>query len=509
MTALAILVCLYLFGIFALSVYAGRRVHNEEDYLVAGRRLPLWLAWGTLLATWFGAATMLGAAGAARHEGLRGTVLDPFASGGALIVAGLFFARPLWEMRLLTMGDFYARKFGPNAEIAASVLLIPGYFGWIAAQYVALAGLQETFFGIDRSTGILVAAGIILVYTMIGGMWSVTMTDTLQVFVVLATLLVLAVATFARLGHGSAVAGVVRIVTETDGEFLTPWPEAGTAAAIAWLATWGSGLFGNIPGQDLMQRVFASRDSKTAVRACLLAGVVYLVFGLLPVGMGLASRILLPEAVDGEILGVLARRFFAPWLMAVFLVSLVSILVSTCTSAVLSPAAILAHNLLGRLSALRSRRLVVDRLSVLLVTLCAVAMAFTGRTILDLLELSLSTVLVSLFVPLVLGLYGRPRGELPAILAMALGAAVWLGREVFEGLLLPMPDEVAAVGTAYAEYIRTAHPPEEAGRFASGLLYGFALLPSAVSGTAASLLGYLFGQEFAKRRGGESAQRKV
>ncbi len=85
---LAAVLGVYLLGIFGLSIYAGRRVKNEEDYIVAGRRLPLALAWGTLLATWFGAATVLGAAEAARLEGVRGTTLDPWASGGALIVAG-------------------------------------------------------------------------------------------------------------------------------------------------------------------------------------------------------------------------------------------------------------------------------------------------------------------------------------------------------------------------------------------------------------------------------------
>ncbi|MCA9211070.1 MAG: sodium:solute symporter, partial [Planctomycetales bacterium] len=140
---LTIVVSLYLIGIFALSIYASGQVHDEADYVVAGRRLPLWLAWGTLMATWFGAATVLGAAEAARDEGVRGTLLDPFASGLALIVAGLFFAKPMWEMKLLTVGDFFAQRYGPRAELVASFLLIPGYLGWVGAQFVALGNLQE------------------------------------------------------------------------------------------------------------------------------------------------------------------------------------------------------------------------------------------------------------------------------------------------------------------------------------------------------------------------------
>ncbi|MCA9015785.1 MAG: sodium:solute symporter, partial [Planctomycetaceae bacterium] len=107
---LGILLGAYVLLMVGLGLYAGSRVKDEEDYLVAGRRLPLWLAWGTLLATWFGAATVLGSSEAARSEGVRGTILDPFASGLALIVAGLFFARRVWEMKLLTVGDLFAQK---------------------------------------------------------------------------------------------------------------------------------------------------------------------------------------------------------------------------------------------------------------------------------------------------------------------------------------------------------------------------------------------------------------
>lgn len=460
---LAVLIALYLLGIFVVSIYAGRRVKSEEDYIVAGRRLPLSLAWATLLATWFGAATILGAAEAARIDGVRGTVLDPFASGMALIVAGLFFARPLWEMRLLTIADFYGRTFGSRAELIASLVLVPGYFGWIAAQYMALGGIQGAFFGIEPTAGMLLAAAVVLAYTLIGGMWSVTLTDAFQMVVVLVTLIVLATAAFAQLGDGAVARGIGRLLSETPSDSLTLWPEAGAAAVIVWLGTWGSGVFGNIPGQDLMQRVFASKDARTAVRACLLAGVVYIAFGLIPVGLGLASRILLPGDGGGEILTVLASQYLRPGLTVVFVVSLISIIVSTATSAVLSPATILGHNLLGKLAPFRARQLFVDRLAVVLITVASLIVAFSGRTILELLELSLSIALVSLFVPLVAGLYTRSRSELAAVLAMICGTIVWSAREL--------------VGEV------------EVG----GALFAFAMLPSAISGTTASLIGYIAG----------------
>ncbi|MDO7688246.1 MAG: sodium:solute symporter, partial [Pirellulales bacterium] len=114
---LAVALCGYILLLLAVSIYASRRVETEADYLVAGRRLPLFLAWGTLIATWFGAATMFAAAAAVREEGLLGVVLDPFACAGTLILAGIFFARPLWNKNIFTMADFYRKTYGPAAEL--------------------------------------------------------------------------------------------------------------------------------------------------------------------------------------------------------------------------------------------------------------------------------------------------------------------------------------------------------------------------------------------------------
>lgn len=416
----------YLLLIAMVGMYASTRVKDEEDYVVAGRKLPLSLAWATLLATWFGAATMTGAAENARESGIQGVILDPFAAGMSLIVAGLFFAKPLWEMKLLTLGDFYAQKYGPKAEFVASLIMVPSYFGWIAGQFVALASMQQAFLGIDKTTGIFIAAAFVLFYTLSGGMWSVTLTDALQIVIALVTLVVLANVTFRHLGNGSTVSGIQRLFRETPPDKLAFLPDAATAAVLAWSSTWFSGMLGFIPGQDLMQRVFASKSSSVAVRACLLAGVVYILFGLLPVGMGLASVILVPEKGAGSIISILAHEFLTPTLSAVFVVSLISIIVSTATSAVLSPATVLAHNLLGHIPYFHERALATTRMAVVVVTAGSIGMAFTNDSVLALLEETASMLLVGLFVPLVMGLYGRPEGERSAIWSILCGIVVWL-----------------------------------------------------------------------------------
>ena len=442
---LAVVLGLYLVGLLALSLVARKKIETEEDYLVAGRRLPLYLAFGTLIATWFGAATMIGAAEAAYEDGLSGSVtLDPFACSVTLVLAGLFFAKPLWRMRLYTMGDFYRRVYGVKAEMIGCTVQVVGYFGWIAAQYVALASVLQTYFGLPLEYGILLTAAVTLFYTTIGGMWSVTLTDTAQIAIAFLGLLVLGFRTFAHIGDGSAVEGLTRMFEQApDGHLrLMPHPDSGTAVLLGWGGMWLTGLFGNIPGQDLQQRVFASKDEKTASRACILAGIVYFSFGMIPVSLGIGANLLNVEQFHGKILPALAKSFLSPPMAVLFTLAMVSIIVSTATSAVLAPATILGHNLLGRLRIMQSRRLTRDRMCVVLVGLGGVGLAYTSDKILELLGFSLEMAVVGLFVPMLFGLFGRPRGELPAVLAMVVGTVVWLVQFLYieitgESLLIP------------------------------------------------------------------------
>jgi SSS family solute:Na+ symporter len=108
MSTLNIFVVLYLMLTIAIGLYAARRVHNSRDYVVAGRSLPLYITTATVFATWFGSETVLGTSSTFLEEGLLGIAADPFGASLCLILVGLFYARKLYRMNLLTIADFFA-----------------------------------------------------------------------------------------------------------------------------------------------------------------------------------------------------------------------------------------------------------------------------------------------------------------------------------------------------------------------------------------------------------------
>lgn len=452
--------CAFVVAMFGIAVWSRGRIQTLEDYLVAGRRLSLPLATATLFATWFGAGTLIAATDEVRTEGLRAAALEPLGPGLCLVIAGFFFAHKLWGMKLITLPDFYRRRFGARAEVVASVIMIPGYFGWIAAQFVALAGILEVFWGIPVHHGIWLVAAIGTGYTLIGGMWSVTLTDAAQLIVILAGLAVLALTVLAELsGIGEVTAGVTRFFESVPAEDLVLMPTETATALVGWLAVLAIGALGNIPGQDLAQRIFAAKSARIASLACLLAGGLYLVFGMVPVMTGLAANVLVESGSQSGTLAMLASTLMTPAMSLVFVLAIVAAVMSTIDSAILAPSSVLSNNLLAKRWPQVSG-IGLAKSAILLISSCSLLFAYLGQSAYELLETAYAIGMVGLFVPLALGLHSRRGDERAALAAMVAGTGLWglhlaMGWEAFGGTLLgalELPQELAAVAAAWIAY---------------------------------------------------------
>lgn len=464
-TGLGIALLAFFVLLFGIALWSRGRVHNAEDYLVAGRRLPLSLSAATLFATWFGAGTMLTATDEVRDSGLRATALEPIGAGLCLVVAGLFFASRLWTMHLITLPDFYRRRFGLRAEILASVIMVPGYFGWIAAQFVALAGILGLFWGIPLVHGLWLVAAIGTAYTLLGGMWSVTMTDAAQLVFILIGLAVLAVTVLAELaGSGPLWSGFSRLVEDLPADKLVLVPTEDFASFVGWMSVLAIGILGNIPGQDLTQRMFASRTANIARSACVIAGIAYVVLGFIPVLSGLAADALRLDTGDTATLPALAVALLSPPMQIVFVLAVTSAVMSTIESAILAPSTVLSNNLLRKVWP-RQPVLRLSYAATLTIAAASLGVAYLGQDAYELLETAYAVGMVGLFVPLTIGLYSARGGESAALAAMATGILIWgthlmLGWELFGGpwlARLGLPQELAATAFGWLAYELMAH----------------------------------------------------
>ena len=174
-----------------IGLWAALRVRNTADFAAAGHSLPLPVVTATVFATWFGSETVLGIPATFLKEGLGGIVADPFGSSLCLILVGLFFARHLYNRKMLTIGDFFREKYGRTVEILITLCIVASYLGWVAAQIKAL-GLVFSVVSdgaLSQPAGMVIGAASVLIYTLFGGMWAVAITDFLQMIIIVVGML--------------------------------------------------------------------------------------------------------------------------------------------------------------------------------------------------------------------------------------------------------------------------------------------------------------------------------
>jgi len=462
-------IVLYLAASLGVGLYAATRVRGAADYAVAGKRFGTTIVAATVFATWFGAETVLGIGATFLKEGLRGLVADPFAAVACLVLVGLVFARPLYRLDVLTLGDYFRARFGRTTEIALSLTIAFSYLGWIAAQFVALGVTFNVLTGgaIDTRTGIVIGAAIVLVYTMAGGMWSVALTDLLQAGVIIAGLLYVAWIVLELAGGAGRV-----LDSAAQAGRLRFLPEAEPGPVLAWITAALLIVFGSVPQQDVLQRVKSARDEATAVRATILGGVLYFAIALIP--MALVSAAVLIDAPMVERLVKEDYQLILPTLIlertplavqVLFFGALLSAILSTAGGALLAPAVMIAENLVRPLVRPESDRalLLTMRLTVAGLAVAVLAMALLSKlSIYQLVNESGKIVLVSAFVPLTAGLFWPRAGAWGANAAIAAGLAVWIALEALapEGTLPPALAGLiaSALGMAAGTALRPSRP---------------------------------------------------
>ncbi|HZO01786.1 MAG TPA: sodium:solute symporter family protein [Burkholderiales bacterium] len=428
-------VVLYLLLTVAIGLWAAKRVHNSKDYVVAGRSLPLYMSAATVFATWFGAETVLSVSATFTRDGLVGIIADPFGASFCLLFVALFFARAFYRMDLLTIGDFYRKRYSKTVEVITSVAITASYLGWTSAQLTALGLVFYVLSGgaISLNTGILIGAGIVVFYTIFGGMWSVALTDLFQSVVILIGLTAVAW----LVGDMAGGAGKVIAAAAEAGKFEF-WPKGGTKEWLAFLAAWMTLAIGSIPQQDVFQRVTAAKDEKTAVRGTLIGGAVYFCFAFVPIFIAYAALVIDPgyaklfAAEDArEIQRILPDLILSKtpmWAQVLFFGALLSAILSTASGALIAPTSLFTENVVRPFFRGMTDRTFLLLLRVILITFTLAALLFalnSKSTMYEMVQNAYKVTLVSCIVPLAAGIFWK-RANIPgAVLSVVFGLVSW------------------------------------------------------------------------------------
>ncbi len=452
MTAVFIGVMAYVAVQLVIGMLVSRRIRTESDYLLAGRSFGYLLATFSIFATWFGAETCIGAAGAIYEDGLSGANADPFGYAICLLLMGLFFAVPLWNRGITTLADLFRRRYSVTVERTAALMMIPTSILWAAAQIRAFGQVLAAASELQVVTAISIATAVVILYTASGGLRADAITDVIQGAALSVGLVVVLVTVVYQAG------GPVASLQLIDPERLNPFA-AGNRSILEVADAWAIPVFGSMAAQELVSRVIASRSPVIARRSSLMATAIYLSIGLIPAFLGLIGGSLVTGLNSPEhLLTHLAETYLPTVLYIIFAGALISAILSTVDSALLSASALLSHNVIisFRPHTTDALKLKYARAGVVVLGLVAYLLAIYGGSVYELVETASAFGSAGVVVVFLFGLLTKFGNSRSAISALVTGMLVWVYASFIAGSPIAY---LLALCSSFAAYVVVAVIP--------------------------------------------------
>jgi len=422
-TIIFIGVGVYLLMMIGIGAYASKKAGSATNFIVAGRRMPLWICAATIMATWFGGGTMMGGAGASYQGGLLAVIADPFGGALALFLVGFFFVRLFRRLRLLTFIDFFQNRYGTTAATIAALGSISSSIGWTGALLVAFGYVFQSLTGVPIEYGILGGAIVVFIYTVAGGMWAVAITDFVQMVLIAIGLILLLVVVLIDVGGWGNIGPHL-----PEDTFRMIPAENTTKVWLNYFRAWLIFGLADVTAQSLLQRAFSAKNEQVAQNSFYLAGFGYLSFGMIPVMLGIIASVTMPGLTDPEtVIPDLAIAHLHPVAIAIFVGALLAAIMSSADSTLLAAASIFSTNILPlfKRQASDRLRLLATRIAIPVFGSIAVYVALEVQVVYDLIQDANSVMLVSVTVPFVIGVWWQRANRTGALVSMATGFLTW------------------------------------------------------------------------------------
>ncbi len=420
---------------FAVMIGAGyiglRRARSAEDYLVAGRRLGPVMYMGTLSAVVLGGASTIGGVSLGYQYGISGMWLV-FMLGLGIIAMGVLLSAKLSRLGVYTVAEMLEVRYGSSSRLI-SALIVAAYDLMVAVtSTIAIGTVFNVILGLPSSLAILLAGGIVVLYSVVGGMWSITLTDILQFIIMTFGIFFL----------------LLPLVISRAGGFSGMREEL--PASYFGLTSIGLGtiftyfllfFFGIMIGQDIWQRVFTARDDGVARSGSIAAGVYCLAYGVAGALIGSAAKVILPnlEVADNAFAEV-TRATLPAGLVGLVLAAALAAVMSTASATLLASSTILANDVYARFLARDdSNRVAVNRLFTLVVGVVVLAVSLVVKDVVGALTVAYDLLVGAVCVPVIGALFWNRATSTGALASIVVGTVVVVVLMLVQGLFANGP----------------------------------------------------------------------
>ena len=449
MDGFGIAVAIFILITLVVGVFAGKLVKNSgRRLIVAGKSLPLFMVGTMLAAQAVDGNSSLGNVALVFEFGFWAGAVIPIGLGLCLLITGAFYAKPLNKMSMVTLPDFYFRRFGNGAEGLSGILMIISFLILVAGNLAASGFILEIVFGINYFWGIAISAIVVVIYTVAGGLFASAYTNLFQVYLAIGAFW----AGFLFFYGGYADTPWDVIYNNAPPEFLdlSGLYDIANGALINWGAILALGL-GDIVALDFMERVFSAKNPKTAQRGALMGGALTM-FTVIPTSMlGIVAFYYLPIDISPDLaLPMLSTEFMPFAIGAAILMGVIGASMSTASGGLLAISSVISRNMMQRIIRRRwqqkpnwsdSQLLKATRIAIIPMMIVGTAIGYFIPAPGIYLILAFDIVFAGAFAPLTFGLFWKKANMPAAIVSIIVGSLI---RLIF---FFTMPEEWAGLDT--------------------------------------------------------------
>ena len=412
--ALVILYFIVMIGCGVIGVFLAK---NSDEYMVAGRKLRYWMYFPCLSTVIIGGGATFGSARLSYEHGISGAwVVVMYGLG--IITMGLLLASKLANLRVVSISEMLQKRYSAASRYVSAALSVVYTTLLSVVQVIAVGTVLKSFLGWDMTTSMLIGGSIALIYTLLGGMWSVTITDVIQ-FV----LMIVGVFFFLVPASVNAVGGFAKMTASVPPSFLNP-VAIGWDQLIMYLLLMYLGI---MIGQDIWQRIFTARDIRTARIGTVSAGIFSVLWGGAMAICGLAAYILFPSLEHPQMaLAEVVVKVTPPGMLGVVVAALLSALMSSASGQTLAASTLMVNDLIKPFQPgmTAKRELYLSRLWTGIIGVIVLFLALTIKDVLAALDIAYALLSGCVFIPVVAGFFWKRATAMGAICSIVISLIV-------------------------------------------------------------------------------------
>ncbi|MFJ2865679.1 sodium:solute symporter [Kitasatospora sp. NPDC087314] len=431
----------YLLGIVGVGWWGKRRASSKADFLVAGRRLGPLMYTGTMAAVVLGGASTIGGVRLGYTYGLSGAWMV-FAIGLGLLALSILFSARIARLRVYTVAEMLSLRYGGAASVISGVVMWIYTLMLAVTSTIAYASVFDVLFDVPRWAAVVIGGTIVVGYSALGGMWSITLTDMVQ-FVVKSIGVLFLLLPIALVKAG----GFARLKAELPSGYFS-FGSIGGDTIFTYVLIY---TFGMLIGQDIWQRVFTARTDRVAAYGGTVAGAYCLVYAIAGAVIGMATKALYPHLASADsAFATIVKSTLPAGVRGLVLAAALSAMMSTASGALIASATVANNDIWARVRTLLGRggpgapaadhdEVRSNRLAIVALGVVSIGVACALDDVISALTLAYNLLVGGLLVPILGGLVWR-RGNLPgALAAMIAGGGTVIVLMAVKGVLANEP----------------------------------------------------------------------